>query len=270
LKILNEIFYRAQRVLALFGLKIEFGPSASQVRQVAKLLAPQPSTKPLIRIGGATDGAYLLPNDLDGVGACFSPGVAESCSFELELAAKGIRSFLADFSVTAPPVDNSMFNFEKLYIGPTTDGEMYITLADWVESKIFDDSDLILQMDIEGSEWPVLESTPPSILRKFRIIVIELHDLDEMMSDVNNIKRVETVFRKLISDFVPVHLHANNCCKPLRFRGVDIPRVLEVTLIRKDRHSSLADRYPVNIPNPLDIRNVQNRKAIPLTSDWVE
>ena len=29
----------------------------------------------LVRLGGNNDGGYLLPNDLEGITACFSPGV---------------------------------------------------------------------------------------------------------------------------------------------------------------------------------------------------
>lgn len=266
--ILAKLMSRLRSALSLVGLKIEFGPKASQIREVAKLLAPKPTPKPLIRIGGTADGGYLLPDDLDGVEACFSPGVADTCSFELELANKGIQSFLADYSVSGPPVINPLFSFEKLFIGPETNGEELITLADWVDSKSVGSSDLILQMDIEGSEWPVLESTPTSVLRKFRIIVVELHNLDEMMSNVNSINIVDAVFRKLVSEFVPVHLHPNNCCPPLRFRGVEIPKVLEVTLLRKDRYVLSENRFPAEIPHSLDAKNVPNNEAASLTLDW--
>jgi hypothetical protein len=83
--IVEKLFLFVQRVLSKTNLsiKIERGPSYSKVREVARLLAPQPSPTPLIRLGGETDGAYLIPDDLEGVSALFSPGVAESSSFEL-------------------------------------------------------------------------------------------------------------------------------------------------------------------------------------------
>ena len=33
-------------------------------------------------------------------------------------------------------------------------------------------------MDIEGSEYPVILDTPSDTLNKFRIMIIEFHDLD--------------------------------------------------------------------------------------------
>jgi hypothetical protein len=262
------IYYFLRRTLAWFGLKLDFGPSADQVRKVAGIIAPVASPTPLIRLGGDSDGAYLVPDDLSGIGGCFSPGVAESCSFELELAGRGIPSYMADFSVDYSPVDHPLLSFEKLFIGPKTDGAVYISLADWVASKAVQGKDLILQMDIEGSEWSVLESTPSSVLQQFRIIVIEFHDLDEMMSNVMKLTQVESVFQKLAADFEPVHLHANNCCPALRFRGVEIPRVLEVTLLRKTRFHPKGVRHDSQVPHPLDIQNMLDRRPAVLTADW--
>jgi hypothetical protein len=58
-------------------------------------------SRELIRIGGDGDGAYLLPNVLDGLAACFSPGVADVSTFETEFPDRfGIPSYLCDASVT--------------------------------------------------------------------------------------------------------------------------------------------------------------------------
>jgi hypothetical protein len=268
----EKLFLFAQRLLSKtnLSLKIERGPSHSKVREVAKLLAPQPSPTPLIRVGGATDGAYLMPDDLEGVSALFSPGVAESSSFELELANLGIRCYLADFSVDSPPINHPLFEFDKLWIGTETNKNVSITLADWVEQKSVQNTDLILQMDIEGAEWSVLESLPLETLGRFRIIVIELHNLDAMMTNYLSIQRVESVFRKLNSEFVPVHIHANNCCGTFRYLGLEIPVAIELTLLRKDRFSRTTTRHPVQVPNPLDIKNVDHAKEILLSPDWTE
>lgn len=75
---------------------------------------PRSVGKELIRIGGRGDGGYLIPNDLDGISACFSPGIAASSTFEEELADKyGIKSFMADYSVDHPPISHDLFHFEK-------------------------------------------------------------------------------------------------------------------------------------------------------------
>jgi hypothetical protein len=91
-------------------------------------LKPVETNHELIRVGGDGDGGYLIPNDLTGIDACFSPGVAATSDFENDLAARGVRCFLADFSVDGPPVDNPLFDFEKKYIG-VDDDETFITLV---------------------------------------------------------------------------------------------------------------------------------------------
>ena len=36
---------------------------------------------PMIRLGGDGDGGYVVPDDLDGLAACFSPGVSDVADF---------------------------------------------------------------------------------------------------------------------------------------------------------------------------------------------
>ena len=132
----------------------------------------------LIRIGGENDGGYLLPNDLENISVCFSPGVADNASFELDLFNKtGIESHLADYSVTGPPDGYHPKSFIKKYLGPVND-ETYITLDSWIKSKeVENKSDFILQMDIEGGEYLTLLTTNIENLKKFRIIVLEVHNV---------------------------------------------------------------------------------------------
>ena len=52
---------------------------------VVEFLQPKPCPVPLVRIGGNRDGAYLVPDDLTGVSACFSPGVSNRKDFEDKL-----------------------------------------------------------------------------------------------------------------------------------------------------------------------------------------
>lgn len=111
----------------------------------------------LTRIGGDGDGGYLLPDNLDEVKYCFSPGVAQTANFELQLSQEyAIKSFMADASVDRSPVDNQDFHFTPKFLGARTH-DNFITLSDWIECSIGnDDAEKILQMDIEGGEYDVL------------------------------------------------------------------------------------------------------------------
>jgi hypothetical protein len=70
-------------------------------------------------------------------------------------------------------------SFTKKYVGTVND-EMFMTMDKWVsEQKEFaSGKDFILQMDIEGWEYPTLLNVSEDVLKRFRIIVIEVHDIE--------------------------------------------------------------------------------------------
>lgn len=86
------------------GIYVEKTTPVDRLNDLAIKLWPVKTRFPLIRIGSENDGGYLIPNDLYGITACFSPGVDINSSFEKELLKReGIPSHLADYSVDAPP-----------------------------------------------------------------------------------------------------------------------------------------------------------------------
>jgi hypothetical protein len=243
--------------------------SSSELKATLGQITPKASPRRLRRIGGAGDGGYLIPDDLDSIAACFSPGVAESAGFELELAKMGIRSFMADYSVDNPPVNHPLFDFEKLFLASHNEPGRFIRLEDWITAKEQSKGDLILQMDIEGAEWPILADVSRETLSRFRIIVLELHGLDNLLTNPLGLEIFKSVFLKLNDKFSVVHLHANNCCGELNYQGIHIPRVLEVTLIRNDRYQVSGEVFEPLIPNPLDFPNVPGRKELLVDKDWL-
>ena len=84
-------------------------------------LHPVITDKELVRIGGDFDGGYLVPDDLDGIVACFSPGVDVTATFEEALLERGIPCFLADASVDAPPIEHPLIDFERKFLGVVND-----------------------------------------------------------------------------------------------------------------------------------------------------
>ncbi len=56
---------------------------------------------------------YLIPNDLEDIAICVSPGVDSESRFELELANKGMKVYMADNSVDSPAINHSNFHFIK-------------------------------------------------------------------------------------------------------------------------------------------------------------
>jgi hypothetical protein len=264
----GRVFRFLQHLLAMLRASMAVGVQVGDLRSALKLIQPKASPAPLVRIGGSGDGGYLVPDDLEGLVACFSPGVAESANFELALAVRGVRSFMADYSVDSSPVKNDLFDFEKLFLATHNQAGKFVRLDDWIVSKKQNKGDLVLQMDIEGNEWPILADISAETLARFRIIVLELHGLDNLLTNPLGIEIFNGVFRKLNDQFTVVHLHANNCSGALNYQGIQIPRVLEVTLIRNDRYQKSNQVFNSTIPHALDVPNVPGRKELNVTKDW--
>lgn len=231
-----------------------------QLQELLKALRPVKTKYELIRVGGDNDGGYLLPDDLSGINTCFSPGVDVTTSFERGLACKGILSHLADASVDGPPDNFRILSFAKKYLGPFTDGD-YMSLEFWVRNKS-SEGDLILQMDIEGGEYQTIIATPMEVLRRFRIIAIEVHNTQTWFNNPIAWETVQTFFAKLLADFHVVHNHPNNNCPFIDADGILIPTVFELTLLRKDR--AQPEGFCDTFPHPLDQPNVLDKPDRPL------
>ena len=125
----------------------------SKTIDALKFLIPKPSPFEFVRIGGNRDGSYLVPNDLEHIDACFSPGVNNYKFFEDELVKKyGIKSHMCDFSSDpdrfTTPIIEGMQTFKKKWLD-IDGGEDSISLSDWVRELSPDaKNDLILQIDI--------------------------------------------------------------------------------------------------------------------------
>ena len=133
-----------------------------------------------------------------------------------------------------------MVHFTKKHLG-VINNDATITLDHWVERNKPSNDDLILQMDIEGAESAVLLNVSRDTLRRFRIMVIEMHDLERFM-DRHAFFIIKSTFERLPDDFYIVHNHPNNYCRSVRRGSFVIPRVLEMTLIRKDRVNQRSSR----------------------------
>lgn len=245
------------------GVLLDRYVSSERVNEVLHLLRPIRAGHEMIRLGSQNDGGYLLPNVLDGITACFSPGVSTNSSFEWDLAQLGIKCFLADYSVEGPPQHHPNFDFLKKHLDsvstPTT-----ITLSSWMSHKQAK-GDLLLQMDIEGFEYVVIPSTSSEELKRFRIIVLELHEFDSIVTSIGN-NIIKNCLIRLLESHSVVHVHANNFGNPRRFQNKFLPRGIEVTLLRKD---FVVDYGLVQeFPNLLDQPNSLTHPDLVLDANW--
>ena len=219
----------------------------------------------LIRIGPNFDGGYVLPNILNQIDYCFSPGVGHVSEFEKQMEQNNIKCFLADKNVDDPSNDKFKFNFLKKNLNSFTN-ETNITLDDWVNSNTKENSNLLLQMDIEGSEIDVLFNTSENTLKKFKILLIEFHDFD-FLKTMFGIRILDNIFEKINQNFTICHIHPNNCCGYTKFFNYKIPKVMEFTFIRNDLLNEKS-KISNNLPLSIDKKNLANKEDVLLSNDF--
>jgi len=269
-----EHIRRLRDVLAPLGFTVVRRANPRDVRAALELMWPVETQHALIRIGSRHDGGYLVPDDLEGIRACFSPGVSDVADFELDLARRGIPCFLADASVASSPIVHELLHFESLWLGPHDDpATNTISLDTWVTQNApakgpggdTEPGDLLLQMDIEDAEWATLAAASDETLARFRIIVIECHDL-ESLTTRKGLEYMGSVFTKLSRQFSVVHAHPNNYSEVEVMGSLRIHPIMEYTLLRRDR---ITNSVPaVTFPHPLDARNVKGKPNVVLNRPW--
>ena len=215
-----------------------------------------------IRLGRKQDGGYIVFNHrLDSVDSVYSYGISNDISFEEDLLQYTKAPILMyDHTIHDIPSHHGQFYFKKEE-GSTENLIKHINESFPASNK------LLLKMDIEGSEWDLLESLNEVILTRFEQMVIEFHNLaflqNECFGQFNiTYNKMLNVFSKINKHFYLGHIHGNNC------GGYkDIPNTIECTYIRKDmvwvNTSVETEAYP--IPN-LDYPNNVNLPDYRL--DW--
>lgn len=255
---------KALELLVNRGFSLSRCVDPQTLRRLIERMHPQTTSFDLLRVGGESDGGYLVPDDLQGIVGCFSPGVDVVASFEAAIVARGIPCFLADASVPGPPIAGPLIHFDRKFLG-VVDDDLTTTMDTWVKAYAPPTGDLILQMDIEGAEWPVLLNVSDEVLSRFRIIVLELHFLERLFDRVGFDFMFASLDR-LLRRYHVVHLHPNNLVSPVTTSGLTIPRLLEVTLLRHDRARPTG--YANRFPHELDRRNRPDLRDQVLPACW--
>lgn len=266
-RILNSILEIIGYHIIKQGVYLVISPtSKKRVSSLIKRLNPKQIDKKFIRLGPNSDGGYLIPDDLTRIKACFSPGVDRISEFEEHCINLGIKVYMADKTVDKPNLNipENQYDFIKKHIGCTNNSD-FITMDDWVNSSsVKTEDDLLLQMDIEGGEYYSLLNMSDSLLKRFRILVIEFHFLDDFWNP-HFFNLAESVFDKILQTHTCVHIHPNNRQEIVSKFGIDIPRLAEFTFLRNDRANF--EKKPMNFPHELDFDNT-NQEPIILPKNW--
>lgn len=192
--------------------------------------------KEIIRVGSYDDGGYSMLDDFSNISAAYGVGVGNNWSWDLDLASRGIDVLMFDPSINKPNLNNSHLKFYP--IGLSSDNGLkknYMNLEELLKlDNNLNKKNLILKMDIEGSEWEVLYKLRPSVLEKFSQIVIEFHWLDEILTSTERYNMGISVMEKLNKTHQLIWIHGNNLHPLQLFGSVPIPVVFEVTYVKRE------------------------------------
>lgn len=256
-RLLRRRRFAATRSFAMKSLRLS---TLEEIRNVASRFLPSQIYEPLIRIGSDSDGGYLLTQEASQISALFSPGVGLEAGFEEFFARKGIDCFLADASVMGPPMAHEKIHFLRKHLG-MQDDDLTISLSSWISGCVGPtQTELGLQMDIEGGEYEVLSGFDRKNLSRFRFLVIEFHELNKLV-DHGFLSCVDKILDEVLASHLIVHTHANNATPPIRWSLLRIFPTLEIVAIRSDLVSPTGKI--ANLPNPLDRKNLGHRRDWP-------
>jgi hypothetical protein len=183
---------------------------------------------------------YAAPSWIKDMHLLISPGVGPDISFDLEMMAYNIHTVLIDKQI--PPnlcQLPSCCRYISKFLGTSTQfarsPESFVSLESLLshyDGKSYERK--ILQMDIEGAEWPIL-LCDSAALSQFELIIIELHGLPALFSYSMN-AAIYSGLVLLLDSFTPFFARVNDVSGYAMVRGYKIPELLELTLVNKSMH----------------------------------
>lgn len=264
---LKYILRRSTGLLHKAFAKLNMQATKQECLEIVRLAAADKYYASVIRIGDPEDGSYIVPEDLSGIVASVSPGVNQEYEFDLEIGRMGIKSYMFDASIDKPTDLTSMQEFHQLFLD-TYESSNTISLTKIVQNiGVEQGQNLLLQMDIEGAEYRCINSSDVTTLNRFAVIILELHDFDIFTRNkLYNRFWLLPFLKKLRKNHNVLHVHPNNQRETSLVHGIDIPNVLEITLVHKQR-------WPNQLGTPFDTRSLdfvtnENFPYTPLSNQW--
>jgi hypothetical protein len=217
----------------------------------------------LIRIGPKKDAGYVAL-DLFQAPFLLSGGAGKNIDFEMFFALRGSRVSLFDPTIARLPISHANIEHFKYALEGENSNifKKSVCLADCLKHYISScgkSEGLYLKLDIEGSEWDLLESSLAELL-EFDQIFIEFHDLFKL-PDSNFRTTYSIVNQFLIDNFYFVSISANNWATFINFGKSFTPLIYECTLVNK-KYSSRLDHKNEVVFMDLAYKNNPNRPHI--------
>lgn len=200
------------------------------------------------RYGRQGDGGYVVAALPTGAYDLFlAAGVGPDITFEVDFCNKhpNVPCLLFDGTVTGLPYGQQHPNiqFYQKNIGPQeTDTETNLHQVISGKQNIF------LKMDIEGAEFPWLQSLSDDQLSAFAQMVLEFHN--------PKTQQHQRIFEALNRTHYLVHFHVNNCVMTVTtHQGLPVPNIFECTYLHKKFFPNKPDVNDETLPTELDTKN---------------
>lgn len=214
--------------------------------------------KKKILVGDYGDGGYILLNDFKDIKIAYSLGISNIISFDKALADKGIDVYMYDHTINNLPFNNTKFHWKK--IGVTSESKKTENMKSLkeliIENNHWKENNMILKIDIEHSEWDILNDISEDILNKFKYILLELHlvDLKKYGLYYNSLK-------KLIKNHQIFHIHCCNCGGLFIIGDNPICNVIEISLIirKGNKFKKNNSSYPIK---GFDFKTCPDRESL--------
>ncbi|WP_288644240.1 hypothetical protein [uncultured Helicobacter sp.] len=216
--------------------------------QIISVIIIAPPPKQDLGNNSSLSSSFLLDSSTNLSFAKFSSakpkaislGVSAYSPWDLEMAQKGYQVIEYDASIEKSPYNHPNITFVKKFVD-TEDARDTISFESVIQSQNLDpNAHNVLQVDIEDSEWAILEKADLQLIAKyFPQVLFEFHNCnpcDEALSA----RRLQ-ILSKINELYAPIHTHFNHHGRAFYAimdneykNGLFWCDTIEVSYIRKD------------------------------------
>ncbi len=225
--------------------------AADRLRRLAALLRPERARGTgKCRTGLKHDGGYVMLDDWAGLAGALSIGIGNDDGWDLDMVRRGLSVAQFDHTIAAPPSSVPGLRWQPVGIAPEDVNNLRSLRTLIALSGLPAEGDLLLKLDVEAAEWPVLAAGEVAApLGRFRQMLIEFHWFERIGED-DWFATAEAALTHLNRTHAMVHVHANNWGGMVLIGGIPFPRVLEVAFARRDAYEFEPETGP--FPTALD------------------
>eukprot|EP00928_Gymnodinium_smaydae_P078992 TRINITY_DN63024_c0_g1_i1.p1 TRINITY_DN63024_c0_g1~~TRINITY_DN63024_c0_g1_i1.p1 ORF type:complete len:392 (+),score=7.75 TRINITY_DN63024_c0_g1_i1:54-1229(+) len=228
------------------------------------------------RFGSPRDGGYVMCSESSlpsAVRAAFSFGIngRDEWGMDVTRSLGGVPVFEFDCMNSDVPnctdADCNLYFFKICLKGGGVKGKSlrwFLRRLAPVSHQPQVGGDLLLKVDVEGSEWDALRKARRSDLQRMRQIVVEFHGLNRVHYHRAFYRALQKV---LGAGFVIAHIHGNNFAPMVMFDHGRylLPNALEVTFVNRKAMLTTDIECLAHVEDlPIDARN--SLWALPLPS----